>query len=156
MKNSRGGIIIIIIIIIIIADTEDSVDASIQSLEDDIQKRREGRLTTATRNNTDNTSINRTTITRKQKWKEKQLYGRFKWLTSEISHKKTWTLLRKGKFKRETESFLIAAQNNAIRINHIKARIDKTQKKSKCRLCDDWEESINHMIRECSKLGQKD
>ena len=31
---------------------------------------------------------------------------------------------------RENESFLIAAKNNAIRTNHIKARIDKTQKKT--------------------------
>ena len=30
------------------------------------------------RNNADNTIDNRMTITRKQKWKEKQLYGRFK------------------------------------------------------------------------------
>ena len=54
------------------------------------------------------------TITRKQKWEGKQLYGRFKRLINNISHKKTWTWLRKGNFKRETESLLIAAQNNAI------------------------------------------
>ena len=48
---------------------------------------------------------------------------------------KTWTWLRKGNFKRETESLLMAAQNSAIRTNLIKARIDKTQQNSKCRLC---------------------
>ena len=99
---------------------------------------------------------NRMTITRKQKWEEKQLYGRFKRLINNISHKKTWTWLRKGNFKRETESLLIAAQNNAIRTNHIKARIDKTQQNSKCRLCGDRDEMINHIIRECSKLAQKE
>ena len=36
------------------------------------------RLNTATRNNTDNMKTNGTTITRKQKWEEKYLYGRFK------------------------------------------------------------------------------
>ena len=66
------------------------------------------------------------TITGKQKSEEKQLYGRFKRLTSGISHEKTWTWLRKENLKRETESLLIAAQNHAIRTNHIKARIDKT------------------------------
>ena len=50
---------------------------------------------------------------------------------------KTWTWLRKGNLKRETESLLIAAQNNAIRTNNIKARIDKTQQNGKCRLCGD-------------------
>ena len=33
-----------------------------------------------------------------------------------------------GNLKRETESFLIAAHNNAIRNNDVKARIDKTQR----------------------------
>ena len=63
--------------------------------------------------------------------------------------------LRKGNFKRKTESLLIAAQNNAIRTNHIKARIDKTQQNSKCRLYGDWDETINHIKSECSKLAQK-
>ena len=58
----------------------------------------------------------------------------------------TW--LRKGKFKRETESLLMAAQNSAIRTNHIKTRIDKTQQNSKCRLCVDRDETINHIISE--------
>ena len=58
------------------------------------------------------------------------------------NNQKTWTWLRKGNFKRETESLLIAAQDNAIRNNHIKARIDKTQQNSKCRLCGDRDETI--------------
>ena len=59
-----------------LASIEDSVDASIQRLEDYIGKH-EGGLITAIRNNTDNTMDNRMTITRKQKWEEKQLNGRF-------------------------------------------------------------------------------
>ena len=86
---------------------------------------------------------------------KKQLYGRFKRLITTISHDKTWTWLRKGKFKRDTESLLIAAQDNATRINHIKAWIDKTQQNSKCRLCGDRDETINH-ISECSKLAEKE
>ena len=52
---------------------EDSVDVSIQRLEDYIQKRG-GRLLTTIRNDTDNMRAKRTTITRKQNWEEKQ-YG---------------------------------------------------------------------------------
>ena len=62
---------------------------------------------------------------------------------------------RKGNFKRETKSLLIAAQNNAVRTNHIKAGIDKTQQNSKCKRCGDRDETINHIISECSKLAQK-
>ena len=108
------------------ASIDDSVDESIQWLKDYIQKH-EGGLITATRNDTENMMNNRMTITRKQKWEGKQLYVRFKRLINNISHDKTWTWLRKGNFKRKTESFLIAAQDNAVRTNHIKARIDKTQ-----------------------------
>ena len=95
---------------------------------------------------------NRMTITRKQKWEGKQHYGR---LINNISHDKTWTCLRKGNFKRETESLLTAAQVSAIRTNHTKAKIDKTQQNSKCRLCGDRDVTINHIISECTKLAQK-
>ena len=105
---------------------------------------------------TDNTINERKTTTRKPKWEGKQLYGCFKRLINYISHQKTWTCLRKGSLKRGTESLLIAAQDNAIRTNHIKARIDKTQQNSKCRLCGDRDETINHIISECSKLAQKE
>ena len=138
-----------------IASIEDSVNASIQRLEDYIQKH-EGGLITATRNETENPMNNRMTITRKQKWKGKQLYGRFKRLINNISLDKSWTWLRKGNSKREIESLLIAAQNHAIRTNHIKARIDKTQQNSKCRLCGNRDENINHIISECSKLAQRE
>ena len=111
------------------ASIEDTVDTSIQRLEDYIEKHERG-LIMAIRNNTDNTIDNRMTKTRKQKWEGKQLYGRFKRLIN-ISHDKTWTWLRKGNFKRETESLLMAAQNNAIITYHFKARIDKTQQNSK-------------------------
>ena len=117
---------------------------SIQGFEDYIEKRG-GRLITATKNNTDDTRTSGTTITRKQQWEEKQLYGRFKRLTSDISHDKTWTWQRKRNHKRETESILIAAQNNAIRTSYIKARIDKTQQNSRCRLCGERDETINHI-----------
>ena len=75
--------------------------------------------------------------------------------TSEISHEKIWTWLRKWNLKRETESLLIPAQNNAIRTNYVKSKIDKIQQKSKCALCGDRDKTINHVISESSKLAQK-
>ena len=109
-----------------LASIEDSVDTSIQRLEDYIEKHERG-LITAIRNNTDNTIDNRMSITRKQKWEGKLHYERFKRLINNISHDKTRTWLRKGNFKRETESLLMAAQNSAKITNHIKTRINKTQ-----------------------------
>ena len=63
----------------------DSVDVSIQRLEDYIEKYERG-LITAIRSDTDNTIDDRMTTTRKQKWEEKQLYGRIKRLINNISH----------------------------------------------------------------------
>ena len=65
---------------------KNSVDALIQRLEDYIEKN-EGGLITAIRNDSDNTMDNRMTITRKQKWEEKQLYGRFKRLITSHTRK---------------------------------------------------------------------
>ena len=68
-----------------LASIEDIVDASIQRLEDEIEKHDRGQITTI-RNNTDNTINERIKTTRKQKWEGKQLYGSFKCLINNISH----------------------------------------------------------------------
>ena len=83
---------------------EDSVDASIQRLEDYIEKR-EGGVITAIRNDTNNTMDNRMTITRKQKWEEKQLYARFKRPSNHISHEKTWTGLENETLREKKNLF---------------------------------------------------
>ena len=75
------------------------------------------------------------------------MYRYFQRQTSE----KTRTWLRKGNLKKETEYLLMAAQNNAIRTNYVEEKIDKTQQKSKYRLCSD-----HHIISDCSKLKQKE
>ena len=56
-----------------LASIEDSVDASIQRLEDDIQNRG-GSLITTTRNNTNYTRITWTTISRKQNKGNKNIW----------------------------------------------------------------------------------
>ena len=68
-----------------LASIEHNFDGSIQLLKDYIEKQ-EGGLITPIRNDTDNTKTNRMTITRKRKWKGKQLPGCFKRLISTISH----------------------------------------------------------------------
>ena len=46
-----------------------------------------------------------------------------------------WTWLKKGEFKKETEGLLTAAQEQALRTNAIRAKIEKQVVNSKCRLC---------------------
>ena len=46
--------------------------------------------------------------------------------------------------------------SKGVNNNKSKPRIDKTQQNSKCRLCGDRDENINHIISECNKLAQKE
>ena len=86
----------------------------------------------------------------------KKLFQYFKRQTDEISHEKTWTMATKRKpQKRETESLLIASQNSAIRINYTIAKIDNTQQNRSWRLCGDKDDTIHHIISECSRVAQR-
>ena len=50
----------------------------------------------------------------------------------------------------------MAAQDQAIRTNAIKARVDKTSSNSKFRLCKVKEETIDHLMSSCNKIVQTD
>ena len=91
---------------------------------------------------------------RKQSWKERMLHGQFLTQTDEEARKKRWLWLRSTGIKRETESLIMAAQEQAIRTNGIKAKIDKTQEESKCRMCGRVDETVNHVLSECRKMAQ--
>ena len=58
--------------------------------------------------------------------------------------------------KRETESLIVAAQNQSIRTNLVKAKIGKRQKDTLCRLCKKADGSIDHVVSGCSNLAQKE
>ena len=58
--------------------------------------------------------------------------------------------------KRETESLILAAQEQAIRTNVIKAKIDNTWEESKCRMCGNVDETVNHIVSECNMLAQRE
>ena len=63
-----------------------------------------------------------------------------------------WAGLRKGNIKREIESLLIEGQNNAIRTNYFKVKIDHTQQNNKCTLREKRHEIVNHMMCDLHKI----
>ena len=47
--------------------------------------------------------------------------------TKEVRSDQCWAWLRNGDLKREAESLIVAVQNQSIRTNLVKAKIDKSQ-----------------------------
>ena len=82
------------------------------------------------------------------------VHGVNTWAVSLLRYSAAW--LQNGDLKRDTESLIVAAQNQSIRTNLVKARIDKSQGDSLCRMCRKVDESIDHIVSGCSKLAQKE
>ena len=76
--------------------------------------------------------------------------------TKEVRSEQSWVWLQNGDLKRETGSLIVAAQNQSIRTDLVKAKIDKSQKDMLCRLCKKADESTDHVVSSCSKLTQKE
>ena len=84
------------------------------------------------------------------------MHGQFVRQTEEIWGNKSWLWLKKGSVKRETESLIMAAQEQALATNLMKAKIYQTQEDSKCRMCRKVDESINYILSGYPKLAQKE
>ena len=61
--------------------------------------------------------------------------------TEKIDRKKTWQWLPRSDLKVGTEALLCAAQEQAIRANHMKYQMDKSSEGPLCRLCREKGES---------------
>ena len=73
-----------------------------------------------------------------------KLSGYFKRQTDEIVLKKNWMWLPKENHMNESEFLLIAAQNNAITTHYNKEKINTIQQKSKSRLCEETNKTVNN------------
>ena len=76
--------------------------------------------------------------------------------TKEVRSDQCRAWFQNGDLKRETESLIVAAQNQSIRTNLFKAKIDKGQGYFLCRMCRKVDESIDYIISGCSKPAQKE
>ena len=51
---------------------------------------------------------------------------------------------------------MVAAQNPSIRTNLVKAKVEKSQKDTPCRLCKKDDKSIDHVVSGCNKRAQQE
>ena len=93
---------------------------------------------------------------RRNDLKQKKLHGKFFNNTEEGAVEKKWLYLTDGNIKTETESLLVAAQEQVISTNAIKAKIDKNQAKSKCRLCGKVDETVRYIVCERTMLARRE
>jgi hypothetical protein len=63
-----------------------------------------------------------------------------------ISEEDTFLWLSKGDLKAETESEIVAAQDQALQTKYYATKILITETDSKCRLCQLFDETIDHII----------
>ena len=90
---------------------------------------------------------------RTEDWSGKQLHGQFKRETEGLSGV-SWNWIRTGELKRETEGLIFASQDQALRTNAVKARIENQNASYKCRMCGSHDETVQHILCSCSKLVQ--
>ena len=72
---------------------------------------------------------------RLEDWEKKILHGLYLRQTKEVRSDQCWGWLQNRDLKRETESLMVAVQNQSIRANLVKAKIYKSQGDSLCRVC---------------------
>ena len=93
---------------------------------------------------------------RQRDWEEKPLHGRFLRCTEGLASSETWNWLRKGDLKKETKGLIIAAQDQSLRTNAFKAKVKKANVSPLCRMCKAAEETVFHLVSECSTVAQSE
>ena len=89
-------------------------------------------------------------------WEEKALTGLFLRCTEGLASDKSWNWLRNGDLKKETEGLITAAQDQSLRTNVMRARIEKAGVSPMCRMCNAREETVFHLVSECSVMAQSE
>ena len=72
-----------------------------------------------------------------------------------ISEEDTFLWLSKGDLKAETESEIVAAQDQVLQTKYYATKILNTETDSKCRLCQQFDETIDHIISACPILAKE-
>ena len=90
----------------------------------------------------------------KESYKQKVLHRQFYKNTEKVRDPLTWDWLKKGYLKKETEGMIMAAQDQALRTRYIRKEIDKEDISAECRLCNERNETVSHIVSECKMLAQ--
>jgi len=73
-----------------------------------------------------------------------------------ISAEDTFLWLSKGDLKAETESEIVAAQDQALQTKYYTTKILNTETDSQCRLCQQFDKTVDHIIPACPILAREE
>ena len=82
----------------------------------------------------------------KESWHGERMHGQLPRNLDEklVDIEQSYRWLKSGDIKGETESTIVAAQDQAVSTNYLKKKILKEEIESKCQLCKQHEETIDH------------
>ena len=85
------------------------------------------------------------------------MYGQFvREIPEEIDKNLFWKWLVRSDFKVRTEATICAPQEQALKTNYTKNKIDKTSENPLCGMCGERGETAHHKTCECKKLAQRE
>ena len=90
-----------------------------------------------------------------EKYEGKPLHGQLREATEEVRGKRSWDWLKKGYSKKETESTVVAAQDQALCKRNMRNVVYGENVQFICRACGTADETVVHIVSECSKLAQE-
>ena len=86
----------------------------------------------------------------KKKMEKQSMHGQYiRNIDRQLISEDTFLWPLKGDLKAETESEIVAAQDQALQTKYYATKILKTETDSKCRLCQQFGEMIDHIISAC-------
>ena len=92
-----------------------------------------------------------------KKWESKVTHGQYiKNMDRQlIGEEDTFFWLLKGDLKAETESEIVATQDQALHTKYYGKKILKVETDSTCRLCQKFDETVDHKISACPILAKE-
>ena len=93
----------------------------------------------------------------KKKWKNKVLQGQY--ITNidrQLISEEDMLWLSKGDLKAEIESEIVEVQDQALQTKYYMTKILNTETDTKCRLCQQFDETIDHITLACPILAKEE
>jgi len=86
-----------------------------------------------------------------EKWSQKSLHGKYnlRCQQADVDQEATYQWLRSSGLKSETEGFIVAAQDESLFTRNYQTNYVKNCVDAKCRFCDNFTETVDHLIAGC-------